>query len=178
MMRILLDCDGVLADFGGGLLDILGGRPLVYDFISELPAALAADVRKRCNDPGFWRTLEPIEGAIEGVATLREFAEVYVVSSPWSTCVGWHYARLKWLEAAFGFGRESFVATPSKFLVFGDVLVEDRPETLVQWLEQNPGRGILFDQAYNREFATTTYHGLERAFDWAAVVDLCKWRRP
>ncbi len=94
MKRILLDCDGILAGFIGGVLDLVeeftGVRhPLEavdrFDFAAAL--ALCPDHKRAVtltisHRKGWWSGLPVLEGAIDGVRALRDVADVYIVTTP------------------------------------------------------------------------------------------------
>lgn len=82
-MRILLDCDGVLADFVGGFLKTLrdiDGVPRAHEDVTQytieealdLTPETTASVHAQISQRGWCLGLQPIIGAREGVKALRE----------------------------------------------------------------------------------------------------------
>ncbi len=161
---VLLDCDGVLADFVSATLDLvhtLGGRRHASDevrtweiFDSIGTPELRERVYDRMNREGFCRdVIRPYPGAVEAIADLREHADVYVVTAPFRTAT-WMSERLAWLGHHFALPADHVVFTERKQLVRGDVFVDDKPDHVRRWdagRRACTGRAFLWDQAYNRE---------------------------
>lgn len=159
-MRILLDVDGVVADSVSYMLDILGiseeKRKKLINW-NVLPDMDKEDKKKAIellSDSDFWRNLPLIDGAKEGVKTLRFLGhDIKWVTSPWSSCLGWEDARKEWLSKNFG-GEDPIVFTRDKEEVDGDVFVDDKPENVEKWQRAHPreGHAFLFDTPFNRTF--------------------------
>lgn len=149
--RILLDVDGVLADFVSAYLDIVervtGRRYQPHDVTSfDIGESLglaraesAACKRALGNSPCVARTLGIYPGAREGVRRLNEIADVYIVTSPWNSNPTWTHDREWWLHEHFRIPHSRIVHTSAKHLCRGDFLVDDRTETLRQWHVEHPG---------------------------------------
>lgn len=164
MKRVLLDVDGVLADFVAGYLDLVAevtGKRFTHQqvtefnigtalgFTAEQSAAIAAGVVT-----GFASNLAPLPGAIDAVKRLREIAEVYIVTSPWNKCDTWMSERERWLRTHFDFPHSHVLHGSAKHLVRGDVLVDDKTETIVKWQAANPGStAILWECPWNKHDA-------------------------
>jgi len=143
--RILLDVDGVLCDFIGGVITLaseITGRPhrvedvTRFDFAAELgldPEEARGVKSVISNTEGWWQGLAVLPGAIEGVARLREVAEVYIVTSPWNSCRTWLHDRETWLKRHFDIPHSHVLACSAKHLVAGDLFVDDKTETCVAW---------------------------------------------
>ena len=69
----------------------------------------------------------PIEGAIDGLKTLFEKYEVYILSTaPWDSPEVWKYKRL-WVERYLGvYGYKRLILSHHKNLLMGDYLIDDR----------------------------------------------------
>lgn len=160
--RVLFDIDGVFADFITPCLQAVyehtGVRYVpdqVDDWdimkslgISERDAQL---IYKMMEKPGLCLNIPAYEGAREGVERVREFAEVWAVTSPFGG-EHWMHERDQWLVEKMGFVKDDVlhVRSKRKHGVFGDVLVEDKTSTLHTWTTAWPkSRGILFRRAYN-----------------------------
>jgi hypothetical protein len=119
---VLLDCDGVLADFIGEVIETIvahGGprhtRADITEFNFTAALKLDADLarlvkRTISTEPGWWYGLDPFPEAIEGVAKLREVAEVYVVTSPWNSHPNWLHEREAWLKKHFDIPHSHVIA--------------------------------------------------------------------
>lgn len=181
---ILLDCDGVMADFTTAYLRFLeqvSGRDVdrasitnwnyheciaseeedsqVWDLFETYPEAIA--------ELGW----EP--GAEEGLIRLRGYKKTFGLRVCCLTAPRpeWTNERFWWLQQVAGFSRGDIVIAVDKALVRGAVLVDDRTKNLEEWLDANPkGVGILYDQPWNRADALPSR--CRRAFGWREVVTL------
>ncbi len=160
-MLILLDMDGVLTDFEHGfftswcaLFPDLPPIPIEerrsHALVENYPPHLTAHVRQVYTARGFFRNLQPIAGAIDGVHQLLALGhDVRICTAPltaYTFCVPEKY---EWIDHHFG--REMvkrMILTQDKTLVKADILVDDKPEILgartPEW------EHILYDQPYNR----------------------------
>jgi 5'(3')-deoxyribonucleotidase len=57
-----------------------------------------------------------------------------------------------------------------KHTIHADVLVDDKPENVVNWYYFGDGKAILFDRAWNRELEAEFDNGLYIAKGWDQVV--------
>lgn len=144
--RVLLDCDGVLADFHTPCLEIINeitGQNHSLKEINDwnifdsfgIDGDTRAKVYERMNAPGWCSRLKPYPGSIDGVAALRDIADVYVVTAPMQGET-WHRERERWLWDHFGLEEKRVVHTSSKHLVHGDVLIDDKDDNLVAWCKE------------------------------------------
>lgn len=173
--RVLLDVDGVLADFltpALGILHRLTGRPWSADEITSWDIFDIVGRRweepffEACNRPGFAANLDVCTGAKEAVGVLQEISDLYVVTSPMHHSPTWTYEREGWLRAHFGIAGNRIIHTSAKYMCLGDVLVDDRPYNVQKWRYEHPnGLGILWDAPYNR-----SEKGLPRTSDWSDVI--------
>lgn len=180
-MRILLDVDGVIADFTGGVLSdiehILGRYYEPHQVTRwSIKEALGLSDRdwKRIVDEsicreGFAYFLDPYPGAVAAVNQLADAHDVYFVTSPFYSGETWMHDRTEWLCKHFGQtqGRK-VVHTSHKHLVDGDFLVDDKPETVWEWARVHVGRvGVLWDRPYNRRSGLTL-----RTNDWDRLREI------
>ena len=160
-MLILLDQDGVLADFERGFLDKWRKQfpneiyvPLdertSFSLRDDYPQHLGEQIYNIFTAEGFILSLLPIEGAIAGVNELVALGhEVRICTSPFSqykNCVGEKYA---WVEKYFGKQfTKKIILSKDKTLIKGDILIDDNPNPkgilVPEW------EHVLFDQPYNR----------------------------
>lgn len=174
-LRVLLDCDGVLSDFLPFALQTmqeLSGKLYTaeqivdWDLFQTFDPAWKHDFFYECGRPGVATSLRVCEGALEGVARLREWADVMVVTAPMRNAPFWLAEREVWLHKHFGFTRDQIVHTEAKHICSGDVFVDDKPSNVRLWAQENPGGiGLLWDATYNR-----LDRGLTRALSWDDVV--------
>jgi 5'(3')-deoxyribonucleotidase len=157
--RVLLDVDGPLADFAGGLVGALrrrGFRGSPADIRhwclrTSLSDEAHAEVDTILSTPGFVRSLSWMPGARWFVRELRRLGcDVACVTSPWPSR-SWIPERLEWLSPLFSLDDVLFVRSARKPMIRGDVLVEDHPGTAAAWLEAHPeGTAILVDRPWNQ----------------------------
>jgi 5'(3')-deoxyribonucleotidase len=140
--RVLLDVDGVLCDFIGGVLELVeeytGQRRTReevdrFDFAAAL--GLSPDIRRKvytaiAERAWWWRLLRPHDGSRAGVDALQEIADVWIVTSPWDSCPRWLYERTNWLRSYFDIPASRVITTHAKHLVDGDWIVDDKTATL------------------------------------------------
>lgn len=162
-MLILLDQDGVLADFEQGFHDawhaanssLCPALPPTsrrsFYVRDDYPETHRQAVEGIYTAPGFFSGLPPISGAIEGVKTLlAQGHDVRICTSPlnqWRHCVAEKY---EWVERHLGTDFVNrMIVTKDKTVVHGDVLVDDKPS--VTGTRPPPWRHVVFDQPYNQQ---------------------------
>jgi 5'(3')-deoxyribonucleotidase len=157
-MRILIDLDGVCADFYGRLLDMYNN-----DFDDDLTRseittwALAPAFRKATREqirsymsvPGFWSELQPIEGAVETLYGLHNDGhDLVVVSAAPGDSVIAGKEKFQWVHKHIEFlPHDNIILASRKELVRGDMLFDDGPHNT----EVFPGMTCMMDAPYNRE---------------------------
>ena len=159
---ILIDMDGVLADFDNGLIDIwkvkhpnkpyvpLEERTSFYS-INEYPLLHRPLVWKVMMEEDFFINLPPIAGSIKAVKKVaRSGFKVRFCSSPLIPNKTGASQKYQWIGKHFGpqwMGK--LILAPDKTYVHGDVLIDDRPEIKG---DQTPSwEHVLYDQPYNRQ---------------------------
>lgn len=160
-MLILVDQDGVLADFEHAFLQRFQKAnpngffiPLedrkIFHVQEEYPENLFPAVEAIYHEPGFFANLPLIPGAKEGFFALLEMGHtVRICTSPlhiYGNCVNEKY---EWVERYLGFEfTKLMILTKDKTLVKGDILIDDRPEIpgvcIPEW------EHVIFDAPYNR----------------------------
>lgn len=163
MKRVLLDCDGVLADFIGGVLPIVNRlcnrehrheHVTAFDFCTSLglsPDESATVKRAIGATQRFAADLAVLPGAREGVARLRELADVYIVTSPWNSNATWTSDREWWLKKHFDIPHRNVIHTSAKHVCVGDVFVDDKTEALERWQDEHEqGLAIRWITPHNR----------------------------
>src|SRR3990167_2542237 len=162
MKRVLVDCDGVLADFISRVCETIefhGGGKFMPDQVTEFNFAkalqlgpfLASAVKKTIsNEPGWWSSLRPFPEAVDGVARLQEIAEVYVITAPWNSCKTWLHDREAWLKKHFGIPHSHVLVGSAKHLVSGDLFVDDKTDALHAWNANQGGIAVQWQTPHNR----------------------------
>ena len=181
--RLLLDVDGVLANFDEALFDVLveigGPRYTAHDmkgwFIEDqIDEAFRPELRRRMRLPGFCSGLEPYPGVVEAVTRLNTVADVYFVTAAMYDAPFWMWEREQWLVRTFDVHARQILFAHAKFLVQGDVFVDDRPKNAELWHHHFPlGKAFLWDQPYNSR--TTSGTGVVKTLDWDEVYRACRF---
>ncbi len=189
-MRILIDMDNVLADFNKAVVAAFDGYGFkrspqkfmaAYD-VTEWYEYEASEMKILFNDlmhsDGFWAGLDIMPGAVEGLAALLENNhELCVVSTLWwsSPCCAiekwqWISANLKDLIDPLA----EVIFAASKFLIEGDILIDDSTTHISQWLKLPNHKAIVFDCPYNQVIVTEFPREYYRAYEWDEVVPIIK----
>lgn len=177
---ILLDVDGVLANFVEANLRTLRslGIHREHDDVTtwEMAEALGLDdtaraiMEFRWSLPGFCASLPPYDGAVAGVESLRGLGDVFAVTAPMFT-PHWQHERTEWLVEHFAFRRKDVISTHAKWLVRGDVMVDDKPAHVEAWSAAWPqGQAFCWARPYNEAFI-----GL-RTSDWRVIAGAAAMR--
>jgi len=175
MTRILLDVDGVVADFTKGVEDATNHKfskedLKVWDILDKLDPEKKEHALEVLTEPEFWRNLPIIDGAQEVVNSWDSLGhDITWVTSPWVSCESWESARRDWLDMHFGLGTKGhhYIPTSSKGKIVGDVFIDDKPKNVTEWMAAHPqGKAFIFDAPHNQSF-----HGAPR-FTWKRARDL------
>lgn len=173
-MKILLDCDGVLADFVGATLDVLRrdcGLSFTADEVTRhdicttlrLPTNEVAHVKSVWRSLGFASSIEPYPEALAGVESLKKLGEIVVVTAPMAHSLTWAGEREQWL--AWHFGLTDIISTREKQHVVGDVMIDDMMENLLT----SPARSrVLFRRPWNVKDWSSKVHYVD---DWQSLVE-------
>jgi 5'(3')-deoxyribonucleotidase len=146
-MLILIDCDGVLANFSQMVLDVMKndfGIELHYPGYKidcfELPNVkpLQETIWNHiCDTPRLISNLETYDYANELIYKLRELGQVICLTS---LSKGKYYAseRIEWLVNKLLFDRKDIFIGFRKEYVYGDVFIDDKPSKLKPWFQKWP----------------------------------------
>jgi 5'(3')-deoxyribonucleotidase len=143
--HVLLDVDGVLADFVQAALNVLLAETGVavnpstittwelFDSVPNEYRGWKGEVYSRLADRGGCLGIPVYPGAQEGVARLREIADVTIVTSPFEGSPTWMHERERWLAHHFGIDRKHVIHATEKHRVHGDVFIDDKLAHLHAW---------------------------------------------
>ncbi len=163
-MLILIDQDGVLADFDRGFAHAWQahtGEPALaaiqrrhFHIGDDYPEEQRAQITALLQAPGFYRQLPLLPGAQAAIADLRGRGhDVWICTSDTGTQPQILLDKLDWISAHFGADlRRRTIISSDKTLIHGDWLIDDRPD--IQGLCRPSWRHLLYDQAYNRHLDT------------------------
>jgi 5'(3')-deoxyribonucleotidase len=160
----LIDVDGVLAAFTPHTLTCVGGRVkpseiVTWEIRDYLDEKEKAELKKLWHDPDWWLAIPVLDGAREGVEHLREIGyEVVAITAPFHSCKDWEGVRRAWLKKHFDISHDHMMSVPGnkKARVHGDLLIDDKLETVEAWAHRWTSaanayeRAFLFDASYNQ----------------------------
>jgi len=160
---ILVDQDGVLADYQGKLLEILKREhphkqwlPLTalteHDIEKNYPPEYADILEEIVLRKGFYLSLEPIAGGKEALEHLLALGhDVRICTAPkreHTFCVP---EKLAWIDRYLGRKwTERTIITRDKTLIHGDILIDDKPG--ITGVCQPSWEQIFYDQPYNHRY--------------------------
>lgn len=177
-MRILIDLDGVVADFVQAWCDE-ANRYYLPSMIHLSPSDITEwMMHKNTNgymtreesesiwlENGFFLRLKPIDDAFNGILDLYKSGHEIVFVS---FCKRGFEDKLSWLQKEtqyYGIKYET-IFTHAKHMIDGDVFIDDYPENCKAWQTAHPtGTAICFAAPYN-----THYEGL-RIGNWKQVLN-------
>ncbi|XP_043567858.1 5'(3')-deoxyribonucleotidase, mitochondrial-like [Chiloscyllium plagiosum] len=164
-LRVLVDMDGVLADFEGGFLkkfrDTYPEDPYielqdrrgfwVSTQYGELQPDLCEKAKSIWESKNFFIELEPIPGAVEAVKEMANMkdTDVFICTSPIKKYKYCPYEKYAWVEKHLGKDfLELMVLTRDKTLVSGNLLIDDKPD--ISGVEPCPKwEHVLFSACHN-----------------------------
>ena len=158
---ILVDMDGVLSDFEGRFLEEwkkkfphhphvpLEERETFY-LEENYPGGLEKDIKSIFSAPGFFENLDAIPGGKEAITKMQSLGhEVIICTSPISNYENCVLEKYHWVEKNLGYEwTKKMIVTKDKTLVYGDILIDDRPEHV--GLKKPVWKHVLFEAPYNK----------------------------
>jgi len=161
-MRILVDMDGVIADFDGEFLKrwrerypgqfyVPFDQRTTFYVRDSYPEELKPLVTEILLEPGFFRDMMPMSGAKEALFEMDKLGiEVFICSSPLSIYRNCVLEKYEWVENVLGPDWvKRIVLTKDKTLITGDYLIDDKPD--VTGLDTMPSwEHLIHDRPYNR----------------------------
>ncbi|XP_075889980.1 5'(3')-deoxyribonucleotidase, mitochondrial [Nelusetta ayraudi] len=188
-LRVLVDVDGVLADFEGGFLKKYRARYPNDPYISledrkgfwvsaqygQLRSDLCEKAMTIWESKNFFIDLEPLPGGVEAVKEMATMdnTDVFICTSPIKQYKHCPYEKYAWVEKHFGHDfLEKVILTRDKTLIAGDFLIDDKPD--IQGVEPNPAwEHILFTACHNKHVATRPPQRRLQSWsdDWRAILD-------
>ncbi|XP_061088863.1 5'(3')-deoxyribonucleotidase, mitochondrial-like isoform X1 [Conger conger] len=165
-LRVLVDMDGVIADFEGGFLKKYRAKypnePYIHlqdrrgFWVSTQYGQLRSDLCEKAmsiwESKNFFLELDPIPGAVEAVKEMSEMenTDVFICTSPIKHYSHCPYEKYAWIEKHFGHEfLEQIILTRDKTVVSGDLLIDDKPD--IHGVEPNPTwEHVLFLACHNQ----------------------------
>ena len=160
MMRdaILLDCDGVLADYvdayRSAVFRMKGTRAVLEAVVDDWHTYKCFGLTE-AEDTEIKATLNPLTFAttcwyanfLAAVRATFPRNQIIVVTAPLEGHDTWAISRARWLT---GRGFDSVISTRDKHEVPGAVLVDDKESNIARWEEAQGKSGVLFPALDNR----------------------------
>lgn len=178
---VLLDCDGVLANFIQATLDGLQSvmpHNLTHDSITTWEVFDSFPQEAQQHRSSVYAYLKKEGGCLGiplypgsqgGVARLQNIADVIIVTSPFKGSKTWTHEREQWLEEYFNIEHTEVIHAKRKEFVRGDFLIDDKPENLQSWREAHPdGKPIYWK---NPQFAGPVPGYVICTRSWDVVID-------
>ena len=165
MKVILVDQDGVLADFEGGFLQnwklkypdrfyVPFEKRVTVDIEPQYPKEFENDIKEIMCSKGFVRSLLPKQGGLEAVIEMRNNDhEVFICTSPLSKSKYCVQEKYEWVEEHLGSEwKKRIIVTKDKTLIFSDYLIDDRP--VIKGVRNPLWEHILYDSPYNQDMTS------------------------
>lgn len=177
-MVILVDMDDTIEQLLKAWIRAINeryGRNAVYedfktwDVSAPYPGLTRDQVYDIILEPGFWKTVEPIPGAVEGMkALLDDGHEIYIV-----TATAYQSVAEKMTDLLFKYFPyltwHQVIITHNKQLIRGDVLIDDG----IHNLEGGDFVKILMTAPHNRSYDAEA-NGMIRVHSWPEIVEVVR----
>ncbi|XP_070579897.1 5'(3')-deoxyribonucleotidase, cytosolic type-like [Ptychodera flava] len=189
-VRVLVDMDGVLADFEKHFLakfrEQYPDEPYIEVkdrrgfYVTEQYEKIKPDLKAKCLEimeaPGFFLNLPPIPGGLEAVRAMDQMDGVDVFFctasiNKYKYCVT---EKFQWIDNHFGAEFiNKLVLTRDKTVVSGDLIIDDKPE--ITGAEKNPAwEHILFSTPQNSDIHKPNQRrlsGWKDPDEWKQIID-------
>lgn len=161
-MIILIDMDNTIAEFDIGLLSLWREKypneyyvPLekrtTFHPHEDYPKHLQKQVIEICHSRGFILNLLPVPGSITAINEMLDLNyDVRFCTSHLNNYEFCILEKFQWIDKYFGSkGVDRIILTRDKTLIFGDILIDDKP--IISGQIKPTWEHILYDQPYNRK---------------------------
>jgi len=178
-MRLLVDLDGVCADFYARLVEwynrdyndcrtpadvkcwAIGPK--------NFPKATRAALRAYFDVPGFWEGMRPIPGCRDYLRAIHEAGhDIVIATSVPKESSRALYEKTRWVQKHLPFiKRSSVVGIARKELLRGDLLFDDGPHNIKAF----PGRTCIMDAPYNQRIYANYRVKTWKAFEQIVALE-------
>ena len=173
---VLLDCDGVMADFSQAIFDIIeeiSGKKYTHEDVTEweifdslkdvkhLQRAVYDEIKLRGN----CGKIPVYSGAVDGVKKLQSIAHVVIVTAPFFGSPTWAHERELWLQGYFGIDPHDVIHARTKRHVVGDFFIDDKPAHVEDWRRTHGAGGYLWDCPSNKSSPLPRVRGWQDLYD-------------
>lgn len=173
---LLVDMDDVIVDLHTAWCDFynkkysdnMNSEYFRKDWDIHNRVKCGTDIYKILAVPGFGTSLKPMENAIESIYSLQYEYNLFILSH--ASCSGrFCLEKHIWIKnnlPEFDLGK--LILCRDKWLIRGDIIIDDNYENVSNWLDRNPGcNGFLFDAPHNRG---RTSGFSRRVFSWSDIL--------
>lgn len=188
-LRVLIDMDGVLADFEGGFLQkyksTYPGEPFIEladrrgFWVSTQYGEIQPDLCEKSisiwESKNFFIELDPLPGAVEAVKEMANMknTDVFICTSPIKKYDHCPFEKYAWVEKHLGKEfLELMVLARDKTLISGSLLIDDKPD--ISGVEPNPTwEHILFSACHNMHLQLRAPQRRLHSWadDWKLILD-------
>lgn len=160
-MILLIDMDGVIADFEQGFfnqwrnkhpdkISIPVEQRNTFFIIDQYPFEYRGYIQDIFYSAGFFRSLPMIPGSREALnEMIGAGIQVFICTSPFEQYKNCVLEKFEWIEMNFGSEWiKRIVLTYDKTIVKGDFLIDDMPK--IKGIRNPTWEQILYDTPYNR----------------------------
>jgi 5'-nucleotidase len=184
MLTMIVDMDEVLANFVDPVLfkwnAVYGTAHTrtgfnMWDMSKTLGPGAYQLVESWISEPGFFRHLKPLDGAIEGLNHFiqdKSRYDVIIATSLSSTVNNGYDDKRAWLHQWFPqLLPRNFFALSRKEMLRGDILIDDAVHNVMDWIKtKRPA--IIMDRPWNHNEHFMGYHSVFRADGWPYIINL------
>lgn len=173
---ILVDMDNVIAWFDQGISDgwhkKFSDRPTFerknFYFEKDYPQSLRTEIKEVYSAPGFFANLPEVPGGIEAVKQIQALGHyVLICTSPLSSNPTCEQDKKEWVKNHLGNDWVPRVRVVNdKTLVFGDYLIDDKPNPSKGGDQRPSWEHIVYAWPYNGRDKTVLTWG-KRRITWA-----------
>jgi len=185
---VLVDCDDVVCQCLKGMAELSFKKTGVevplesltkWDFFDTVSHPDHPDLRKwveeKMQEPGWCYKLETFPEAVDGIRRLKEICELFFVTAPFKG-EHWPHERRTWLQEHFNMEHWRILQTSTKFLVRGELFIDDKIEHCIDWEKYGkeigaPGIAAIWDRPHNRDPKGDPFY---RFTNWDSVVELIR----
>lgn len=193
-LRILVDIDGTLCDTLGPWLDRIhektGVRAFKQDIVkwnihecTPLDNLTPYTIFDILHEPGFYRKLPPLPYSQKALKALKDDGhEIYLVTARQSDTglsetLGWATEHFSFIDI------KQVIFCYDKHLIKGDILIDDKAETLVQYKNHHPDSKVMgISYPYNDSllqdpwtdaamFAEYPFKGINGKYPWEGIFE-------
>lgn len=189
---ILIDVDGVIADFYGHMLSLLKAeartifskgdklrktlkKENIKDYWAQgqLPAQHQKIIQKLVARSDFWASIPEIPDAVSSINALKEAgAKIKFVTSPTLICRDWERTRLEWLQKRFDWVNiDDLIVCSCKEYIDGDIFIDDYREHVDKWNERKFHRACEYMEEapfFNGYLFEAPYN--EKGLSWKKIL--------